>query len=721
MESFNPKEVISTDSPIVNIECEDAWNLLTQKEKMFCYYYSKACWAGQKICTFEKSYESPALFVLLKILFTQDMQELKQTCIDKAGLSEEEWSQLISYTAAVFNNAGNYKSFGDTKFVPQLSSDKFWAALTNCQNYENYKDIVDTIWDKISKEVYEETPPYYKIGFHDNNASSAYYTSNITKEEAEFIDKFMNNEKSFKNVVTPLNTRLFKHEDGTFELKIHSTNRKHDGDTSYLKEYEYEGKKIKVSAGHLDFIFEEIVHNLKLAQHYASNDRQKKILDLYIKHFVTGKESYFKECLIEWIQDKNPAIESHLGFHETYLDPLGVRAEFEGLLAIVDKNESKLYTTLVDNAEKILEYFPWSKDFEKEKFQKPDFTSIKIVAHGSSGVPLGQNLPNYEDMRHDYGFKNYALTNAAPKLTSKTVQFGTEEMVELVPKYSKESLDLKVALHELLGHGSGKLFVKDVETGEFNFDIEKVINPVTNKKIETYYMSNETWMSKFKKLHSAYEECRADTVAMYLSHFKEPYEILFEGRDSEYDDIQYVMWYEVIRRGIVGLTFYDDKTDNWGQAHIIGNYVIMRVIHEAGGVIDIDIKEKDGKETFTLILHRDKIKTDGHEAIKKFLQKLHILKCVGDYDTAQEWFGNYMKVDEYFMRLRSIVMENKLPRRLELQPNLFLTHNGEVQYKLYEESHEGIVRSFVERMADVFDTHMYEEWLKDADKFRIKQ
>jgi len=79
MENQNPKEVISTKSPIVNIECEDAWNLLSQKEKMYCYYLQKACWAGKRICAFQRSYESPALFILIKIFFSQDMQQLKDT------------------------------------------------------------------------------------------------------------------------------------------------------------------------------------------------------------------------------------------------------------------------------------------------------------------------------------------------------------------------------------------------------------------------------------------------------------------------------------------------------------------------------------------------------------------------------------------------------------------------------------------------------------------
>jgi hypothetical protein len=52
---------------------------------------------------------------------------------------------------------------------------------------------------------------------------------------------------------------------------------------------------------------------------------------------------------------------------------------------------------------------------------------------------------------------------------------------------------LIVALHELLGHGTGKLYTIDAETGKMNFD-ENELNPYTNKPAkETAYLSTETW------------------------------------------------------------------------------------------------------------------------------------------------------------------------------------------------------------------------------------
>jgi len=81
---------------------------------------SRACWLGSKICWFQRSYEAPALFVLLKAVFSSDISELKASSL-QGGVSEEEWTQMLAYSAAVFQNCGNYLSFGDTKFVPQLN------------------------------------------------------------------------------------------------------------------------------------------------------------------------------------------------------------------------------------------------------------------------------------------------------------------------------------------------------------------------------------------------------------------------------------------------------------------------------------------------------------------------------------------------------------------------------------------------------------------------
>jgi len=39
----------------------------------------------------------------------------------KEKIDEQSVNQVLMYLAAVIDNAGNYKSFGDSKFIPECS------------------------------------------------------------------------------------------------------------------------------------------------------------------------------------------------------------------------------------------------------------------------------------------------------------------------------------------------------------------------------------------------------------------------------------------------------------------------------------------------------------------------------------------------------------------------------------------------------------------------
>lgn len=92
---------------------------------------------------------------------------------------------------------------------------------------------------------------------------------------------------------------------------------------------------------------------------------------------------------------------------------------------------------------------------------------------------------------------------------------------------------------------------------------------------------------------------------------------------------------------------------------------------------------------------------------------------MGDYDAAKKMFDGYSVVDEHMLKVREIVIANKVPRRINLQPNVFMEPtSGEPQYKGYEESFEGVVQSFVERYPEAFLDDVYKWWEKDAEALR---
>lgn len=170
--------------------------------------------------------------------------------------------------------------------------------------------------------------------------------------------------------------------------------------------------------------------NLKSALEFAANDTQKKMLEHLINSFETGSIEAHKNYSREWVKDMSPNVESHHGWVETYVDPQKVRGKFEGWVAIVNKEQSEKFQRLVTNSEKIIPMLPWGEGMEKEKFLAPDFTSIEVVAFASNSAYLGQNIPNYDEIRENEGFKNVYFGNCMPKTVGSNVQFATPEQVK---------------------------------------------------------------------------------------------------------------------------------------------------------------------------------------------------------------------------------------------------------------------------------------------------
>ncbi|CAL4213272.1 unnamed protein product, partial [Meganyctiphanes norvegica] len=466
---------------------------------------------------------------------------------------------------------------------------------------------------------------------------------------------------------------------------------------------EFKGQNFRVSRGDASQFLKKMVEEISLAREYCANETEINMLDKYIECFTKGSIQAHKDGSAFWVKNKSPAVETYMGYIEVLRDPTNQRAEFESFVAVVNREQSRKFDTLVSRAEQeFLPLLPWSKEFEADVFSRPDFSSLDVVTFACSGLPIGINIPNYDDVREEQGSKNVSLTNVMSAHAGvRGGPFLSKEDTQLKEKYGSTSLEIQVGLHELLGHGCGKILrVKD--DGTLNFDQEKVKNPYTGEPA-THYQKGETYNSKFSNRASAYEECRAECVAMYLGLVDEILDV-FSVAEEDRENIKYVSWLDMFYAGIKGLEMYQPKQSKWGQAHSMARFVILRVALEEGdGVVNVvETKGEDGLPDLLLTVDRSKIHTSGHKAIGNFLQKLQVYRSMGDSEAGRALFEKYSEVlmegSHPFGKWHEIVVRKRKPRMVLIMPNTRIV-GEEVELISYPETPESMVTSWVDRFA----------------------
>ena len=140
---------------------------------------------------------------------------------------------------------------------------------------------------------------------------------------------------------------------------------------------------------------------------------------------------------------------------------------------------------------------PWDPKYRKDGVHGITANAIDVVIEtGDSGpiTPVGINLPNDQAIRERYGSKSVSLSNVNEAYDKSTLpEFRSEfswtpEEAERAKKWSAFAGELTTNMHEVIGHGSGKV-------------AERL---------------NGNPQAALKEQYSALEESRADLVALYF-------------------------------------------------------------------------------------------------------------------------------------------------------------------------------------------------------------
>lgn len=716
------KQYVDPKTDVLAIDAAAAFAGLTDKEKMYSYYLYAASNLAAPIIARQRSTES---FDIIKMFYlflqerlitgattkatttTTTKAAAESTIEDQLATLNQLPVELLAYISQLFTSHSNYVAFGDAKFTPQLSEAEVEACLSQSTIWQSQ---LQPLWLKVKQAMFSYEAQDRQIGCYPDGRNN-YYSADMTKAEVEAIHL---------GPMSPYNTRVFRVGKNT-AVYVASVDSGRGGLSIPICLAE-DGTVTTVNDGKVrpTFIYGDHSHylklavdNLKLAANYASNETEVAMLQAYAEAFQTGDTEAHVAGSKLWVQNKSPAVESYIGFIESYADPCGQRGEWEGFVAVVDKATSAKYARLVAAAPAFIAQLPWDKRYEKDTFSCPDFTALEVVTMATSSLPAGINIPNYDDVRQNFGFKNVSLINVTRAYYNiSKVKYVAEADLALYRQHQAAAFDVQVALHELLGHGTGKL-------------------------LPEAYPESTTFNSVFGRLASAYEECRAEAVGIYLSVLPEVLTVFGYSASSQdgldaldglanQADLIYINWLSMARAGLASLQYYTDGV--WRQAHCQARYVILRVLLEAGvahihyncdGSDSGNSNDGDSGNSNQLYVTVDRqlIASRGVEAVGRLLTHLQTYKSTADYTAAKAYFDGYSAVEGDFVNYHQYILKHQTARPIWVQPSLHLqppvatsnttTSNATnattsnvtntVEYKSYPSSFAGLILSFLQR------------------------
>jgi dipeptidyl-peptidase III len=199
------------------------------------------------------------------------------------------------------------------------------------------------------------------------------------------------------------------------------------------------------------------------ARRYADPAQAEAIAHL-IRYYQTGDYADWVAFGTAWVQN-DATVDFDNGFIEVYRDARGAKGSSQSFVTITDKPVTTLMKKLGANAAYFEQKAPWDDKYKLTSFKLPVVKAVEtLIETGDFNViTIGDNLPNENEIHEKYGSKNFLFTGSKRALDDATGKTAVAEFaagpaeVERNAKYGTEAEDLMTALHEVIGHGSGKL------------------------------------------------------------------------------------------------------------------------------------------------------------------------------------------------------------------------------------------------------------------------
>ena len=557
---------------------------LSLKQKKFIYYLSEAALSGRDII-YDQNYK-------YNLTVRSTLNNIVQNF--NGNKSSKQWAQFIEYAKRVWFSNGIHHHYSTLKILPGFDQsyltklvekiDKGFP-LNDGENIDGFlKRIIPIIFDPIIDAKRVNLNPKDDIIYSSANN----YYDGLSQDEVEKFYSDMKNPKDPTPIWYGLNSRLVK-EKG----KVVEKTWKLDG---------LYGDAIK-----------QIIYWLQKAKEVAENGAQKEELELLIDYYRTGDLKTWDKYNIAWVGNTEIDIDYINGFIEVYGDPKGIKASYESLVEINDFEATERMKTLSENAQWFEDNAPIMDKHKRDKVKGITYNVVNVAMLGgdvSPSSPIGINLPNSNWIRANYGSKSVSLGNITAAYDQARSggfvnEFAlTDEEKNRAKKYGSFAGKMHTAMHEVLGHASGKL-EKDVGTPK------------------------ET----LKSYASTLEEGRADLFGLY--YIMDPK--LVEMNLVESDEVGKSEYDGYIRNGLMLQLRRLKRGEKIEQSHMRNRAYISRWVFEKGQPDNvIEKKIIKGKTFFTI---------NDYQALRELfgllLKEVQRIKSQGDYKAAKDLVEGY--------------------------------------------------------------------------------
>ncbi|HEX9942188.1 MAG TPA: peptidase M49 [Thermoanaerobaculia bacterium] len=527
-------------------------------------------------------------------------------------LPEESRQAIVEYATLFLGNNGNHNETTGEKFLPELSFEDFARAAEQArargarlgsreQLAKILQELRAPLFDpQFEPKITEKNPP---PGEDILAASSNNYYRGVTLKDLEgFTEK------------NPLNSRLVK-KDGRLVEEVYRAGTP-DG---------------KVPPGRYARELRAVNRELEEAARLA-DPKQARVLRALVRFYQTGDPKDWRDYNVLWIGN-DATVDFASGFIEVYRDARGAKGSAQMVVATVDRQLQPLMRRLAENAVYFERKAPWEERYKKLDVKPPVGKAIEtIVATGDFHVTtIGDNLPNEQDIRERYGTKSLLLTSSIAGIHQTR---GARVAVEFLPnpdegelyaKYGAWADNLHTALHEIIGHGSGRVAVP--------------------KDPPTY----------LREFYSTLEEARADLVAYWNIYDPK----LAELGVPDVREVGRELYRQVARAGLTSLKNYptgDEAEEDHDRARLlVANYLI-----EAGA---FERTRQNGR-WYLAVKDYDK----AHAAVGRLLAEIMRIKAQGDYE------GGKALVAKYGIHFDPAVRDDVIARYKKL--DLPIYHSG---------------------------------------------